>query len=434
MNRMRRGLLYVFLLAAFAAAQQTRDLTILHTNDLHARLLPDQHDRGGFARLAGTIRQERQGCTWCILVNAGDMVQGTPVSTLFRGLPIYEIARLFRFDASTLGNHEFDYGWRQAQAFARKANFPTVSANVVDGEGRLFTSSAYVIRRVNGVRVAVIGGMLGDLSSYASATNLGPWRSTPPVEALRKYASELRQRADVVVLLAHMEVEEQEAALKQIPEINVVIGAHDHKGLGDFVEYEKRVWVRNNAYGVELGRLDLKVDVPARRLASSKWKRIPIGAASPVAANVARSVAKWEARVSKVVDKPIGESRRELARDELRVLLERAMAEQVGADFGLMNPGGVRDKLPKGRVLVRDIWNISPFDNYVVVGKFKGSELPETVTQTHPVDPGREYTLATLDFVVETGAMGLKGMKFPQRGPLLRDALVEWVKKKKVIE
>lgn len=433
MNRLRRGSLCLLLLAAFALGQ-TRDLTILHTNDLHARLLPDQNNRGGFARLAGTIRQERQGCNWCLLVNAGDLVQGTPVSTLFRGLPVYEIVRLFRYDAATLGNHEFDYGWQQTHAFAQKANFPIVSANVVDGEGRLLMTNPYVIREVNGVRVAVIGGMLGGLDHYVSPANLGPWRSTPPVQALRKYAAELRQRADVVVLLAHMEVEEQEAALKEIPEIHVVIGAHDHKGLGDFIEFEKRVWVRNYAYGVELGRLDLKVDVPARRLASSKWKRIPIGPDSPVAPDVARSVTRWEARVSKVVDKPIGQSRRELARDELRALLERAMAEQVGADIGLLNPGGVRDKLPKGQVLIRDVWNIAPFDNYIVTGAFKGSELPETVTKDHPVDPERTYTFATVDFVVETGAMGLKGMKFPQRGPLLRDAIVEWIKKKKVVE
>ena len=83
-------------------------LTILHTNDLHARLAPLTDGRGDFAYLAATIRRERTDCDQCILLNAGDLVQGTPVSTLFHGLPVYEIANLFGYSAATLGNHDFD--------------------------------------------------------------------------------------------------------------------------------------------------------------------------------------------------------------------------------------------------------------------------------------------------------------------------------------
>ena len=430
-----RRLFLVFSLIASASAQEAlRDLSVLHTNDLHARLLPDQQDRGGFARLAGAIRREEQGCRWCILVNAGDLVQGTPVSSLFRGLPVYDIARLLRFDVSTLGNHEFDYGWQRATEFVKKANFPVVSANVLDGEGRLFLRHAYVIREVNGMRVAVIGALLEGLPHHVPPLKLGPWRALPPVDTLRKYAAELRGRADVVVLLAHLDVEEQEAVLHQIPEINIVIGAHEHIGLKKLEEFEKRVWVRNDAYGTELGRLDLKVDVSAHRLASRSRKRIPIDSTTPAAPDMAARVAKWEKRVAKIVDQPIGESRREIAQDELQALVERAMAEQMGADFGLINLGGLRDKLPPGRLLVRHVWNIMPFDNRTIAGKFKGAELPPAVRKAHTIEPGREYTLATIDFVAETGALGTKGMSFPQSGPLLRDLLVDWIKKKKVIE
>ena len=112
----RRSILLAAILCAVAAAAgaQTRPLTILHTNDLHARLLPLEDGRGGFAALAALIRQERAGCRWCLLVNAGDLVQGSPVSTIYRGLPVYKIANLFGYDASTIGNHDFDYGWERA--------------------------------------------------------------------------------------------------------------------------------------------------------------------------------------------------------------------------------------------------------------------------------------------------------------------------------
>src|SRR5690242_14874355 len=88
-----------------------REVTIFHTNDMHARLLPSDNGAGGFAQLAEAIGRERRNCGSCLLLHAGDLVQGTPVSTIFRGVPVFEIANLFRFDAGTIGNHEFDYGW-----------------------------------------------------------------------------------------------------------------------------------------------------------------------------------------------------------------------------------------------------------------------------------------------------------------------------------
>jgi 2',3'-cyclic-nucleotide 2'-phosphodiesterase (5'-nucleotidase family) len=139
------------------------------------------------------------------------------------------------------------------------------------------------------------------------------------------------------------------------------------------------------------------------------------------------------------VDTPIGESRTRLSRSssELRGLVERAMAEETGSDIGWVNPGNLRDVLPQGRILARNIWNILPFDNYIVIGKFKGSQLPPAVTRRHPVDPSREYTLATTNFTAANqGApdqFRATGLQFPKTGPLQRDAVIEWIKKKKVV-
>src|SRR5438067_343855 len=95
------------LLLAPGAAPDVRKLTILHTNDLHAHLLPNEEGQGGFAYLATALRQQRAGCAECLYLNAGDLVQGTPVSTIFHGLPVYEIANRLGIDVATLGNHEF---------------------------------------------------------------------------------------------------------------------------------------------------------------------------------------------------------------------------------------------------------------------------------------------------------------------------------------
>lgn len=115
----RRALLFLLLLGPLQAQERVRHLTILHSNDLHAHLLPDDQGMGGFAQLATAVRHEEENCPACLYVNAGDLVQGTPVSTLFRGIPVYRIANLLRFDVSTVGNHEFDYGWQQISEYAK---------------------------------------------------------------------------------------------------------------------------------------------------------------------------------------------------------------------------------------------------------------------------------------------------------------------------
>ena len=81
-------LLVAVLLLAGRLPAEIRSLTILHTNDLHARLTSLTNGRGGFAELAAVIRRERAHCSDCILLNAGDLAQGSPVSTIFHGEPV----------------------------------------------------------------------------------------------------------------------------------------------------------------------------------------------------------------------------------------------------------------------------------------------------------------------------------------------------------
>src|SRR5476649_2480851 len=163
LSRAKRGLA-LWLLACAPLGGEIRSLTILHTNDLHARLMPLDNRHGGFAYLATVIRRERAHCADCILLNAGDVAQGTPVSTIFHGLPVFEIANLLGFDAATLGNHDFDYGWQQARNFVEMSKYPIVSSNIVDSKNQLLTPKPWVILKVNGLRVGVIGAMTNDLN------------------------------------------------------------------------------------------------------------------------------------------------------------------------------------------------------------------------------------------------------------------------------
>ena len=416
---------------------EVRSLTILHTNDLHARISPLENHNGGFAYVAAVIRRERADCHDCLLLNAGDLVQGTPVSTIFHGLPVYEIANLFGFDAACLGNHEFDYGWPQVRKFIQTAKYPMLSANIVNASGELF-AKPYVILKVNGLRVAVIGAMTDDLQSLTTPKLLEEWHTTPVIETARKYAAELKDKSDLIVLLGHIGPKEEHEFLDTVPEIPVMVTGHIHSGLTEAMSKDGRVLVRAKGYGEEVGRLELQVDTKKKAPVSWTWKRLLIDSTkTEPAADVASEVKHWEDEVTARVDQPLAVSQKAYDKTGVKLLIEQALREETGSDFAWMNRGGVRDTIPAGQLRVRNIWNIMPFDNRVLVGTFKGRELPAVVVGDRKIDPDRDYTLAVSDFTAENqntpDNLHTTGLKFPHDVGLMRDILIDWFRKKKVI-
>jgi len=436
-------ILKLWLLAACCAfAQSTvHSLTILHTNDLHAHLQPDSDGMGGFAYLAAELRHQRAGCTACLYLNAGDLVQGTPVSTIYHGIPVYKISNLLGLDASTLGNHEFDYGWKNIETFEKTAHYPLVTDNVVNAQGQLLTHKGYVVKKIDGVRIAIIGVLLGDLvGNLSTEEQVGPWKVEPVAETVRKTVAEIKDKADLIVVLGHIHTTEAEQIVHQIPEVSIVVIGHEHTGYKEVHRLENHYIVEAKSYGVELGRLDFQFDTAKREVLSADWKHIPIDSHKITPApDVEKLVDKWESKVAKIVDVPIGEAKRRLSGPDLRHLIETAMAEESGADIAWINSGNVRGFLPPGQLLARHIWDILPFDNFILVGTFKGADLPEPVRKEFPnLQPDRIYKLATTDFTVANQAsrdqFGVSGLKFPVKAQLQRDAMIDWVKKKKTLE
>jgi 2',3'-cyclic-nucleotide 2'-phosphodiesterase (5'-nucleotidase family) len=250
---------------------------------------------------------------------------------------------------------------------------------------------------------------------------------------------EIANKADLFVVLGHISPQERMSILQKIPKVAVVVTGHRHIGMAKPDLVDGRIGVEAIAYGSELGRLELQVDVAHHTVASWNWRKIPVDARTvKPAPDVKKLVDKWEAKVSKIVDVPIGDSKREFAGMDLKRLMERAMADEMHADFGYMNSGGVRDRLPRGNLLARNVWNIMPFDNKMVTGKFKGSQLSAALTGGQPVDPERIYTVAMSDFSAgnpsEQKLLGITGLQFDTSSVLLRDLLITWIRKKSVLE
>ncbi len=127
-------ILFILLLIPHGAGGQTVTIKILHINDLHGHILPEKIGNflaGGAACLAGLINEQRAANPeGTVLLSAGDMFQGTPISNVFRGKPVIEIMNYLKFDAMTLGNHEFDWGIDALQDIIKLCSCPVLGANI----------------------------------------------------------------------------------------------------------------------------------------------------------------------------------------------------------------------------------------------------------------------------------------------------------------
>ncbi|MCU1337054.1 MAG: metallophosphoesterase [Bryobacterales bacterium] len=439
--RRRTFLALSLLLLAGCRQSTTHELTILHFNDFHDRLLPDADGRGGVAHLATLLKRERAAASASLTLHAGDLVQGTPVSTLFEGLPDYEIANSLGIDVNCLGNHEFDYGWWRIRDFMQIANFPTVGANAVDASGNRLVNPPYVIRDAGGMRVAVIGALLEDILNSTTLDRLGPYHAAPTVETLRPIVAEAKQRADMVIVLAHLERTEAESILRALPDVSVVVIGHEHTPAKP-LEVDGRFVVHAEGYGREVGRLVLRYDTATRRITSHEWTALPVDDSEyPADPGVQAQVDRWEAKVSAVVDVPIGSSTKKLSRPEVKELMERAMQDRFPSDLAFTNVSGVRDTLPEGQLLARHVWNVMPFDNRVVIAEVPGDQLmtledpsrPVKVAGTAKLDPKRTYRLVTTDFMASSWRDRGSKFRVTDQGVLLRDVLIDWIKQKKAI-
>ena len=416
------------LCAACAAAQP---VTIIHLNDLHARLLPDANGMGGFAHVASAIAAERAAAENALVLHAGDMVQGTPVSTLFEGVPAFEAGNRLGIDAHCLGNHDFDYGWEKINEFADISTSPLVSANVIDAAGRHLVEP-YVIRSVGGVEIAVVGALTERLPRLLKPGLTGPWRAAPLIETLRPIVAEAHDKADLVVVLGHLFDDEDERVLRELPDADILIGGHNHGGREQPLTIGGRIGVKLRAYGREIGRLDFEFDRRTGRAGNYRWKRIPVDSRYvPADPQTALIVEDWESRVSEIVDAPIGECRETLRKPGLKRAIEQALREKTGADLAYMNSGGIRDSMPAGPMLARHVWNILPFDNEVVEAVAAGADVPEEVARG--LVPDKLYRLATNDFVAGQWAGRGRRLDFKPTGKTLRGLFLEWVKERRVL-
>ena len=206
--------LWVCLLVVTAAAQSTKEIYLFHTNDMHSRIEPFPENyqdtllagKAGMVRRATFISQQREIHPDLLLFDCGDFSQGTPYYNIYKGEVEISMMNEMRYDAGTIGNHEFDFGLENMARLFRLAEFPIVCANY-DVTGTVLEGlvKEYVVLHRDGIKIGVFG-LGAQLEGLVAKASYGDVKFEDPVSEAQRIADllKMQEKCDLVICLSHL--------------------------------------------------------------------------------------------------------------------------------------------------------------------------------------------------------------------------------------
>ena len=263
-------------------------LVVLHTNDTHSRMDPFPMDGGRFqglggaARRATLIRRVREANDHVLLLDSGDIFQGTPYFNFFGGELEFRAMTAMGYDVATLGNHDFDNGVGGLVDMLPEAGFEFVSANYdVSGSALAAYVEPWTIREFGGVKVGIFGLGIAFEKLVLASLHEGVVY-TDPVAAARTACRELRnQGCSLIICLSHLGYRYRDPARPSdrtlaaaVPEIDFILGGHTHTFLDEPEVFDRRrggsTLVNQAGWGgMRLGRIDVSFDSTAQASAAA---------------------------------------------------------------------------------------------------------------------------------------------------------------------
>ena len=370
--------LLTFLVVALLSANvwaERKEVHILSANDMHAQLayMP------ALADIADSLRTRYPGL---LIFAAGDNRTGDPLNDM-NEIPAYPMVALMNqigFNATTLGNHEFDSGTHGLAHLINLSNFSYLCCNTFADDSLGIHLLPCKTFDVNGIRVGVVGavqlGTHGTPDSHPD--NFRGLSFTPVDETVAKYEW-MRQQNDVVILLSHNGFENDVETSAKMPWLDLIIGGHTHTQL-DGGELHNNILITQNVN--KLKKVTHITVVLERNQAGEAWRIVEKKAEnidvrkhqgqSKVVKDMVRFFSDNPTfqRVLAQLEKPLS------TYEELGCLMTDAFIKETGSDVGIENYGGVRyDEHDAGDFTVSDVLRLDPFGNDAVVMEITGKEL-----------------------------------------------------------
>ena len=454
---------------AHAQKDPGRKITIFYTSDEEGYLEPTK-DRikayGGSANVMAAMRQRgyRPGSDQSLLLSGGDLWTGPAISTWFQGASTVQVTNAMGYDAAAIGNHEFDFGQGILRTNKKAAKFPFLSANLIvkkTGKPPDYCLP-YVIREVNGVRVAVIGLTTRQTPGIVVPDNITGLAFTDYDEALRRAVPQaFAEGAELPVVIAHVCPTELHTLIPVASELSIPLlaGGHCHPVIENIEEKGVRV-IGPGAHWRAFAQVDITFDTAARKVLNTKAELVPIE--YPLGANpltpdpaIAAIVAEWSKKAEKALGEVIGYSKNGIERGWplFNLLMDSWLWAYPEADIAISNFGGFREAIPPGEMTRADIMATWPFKNEIVSVELTGKQVLEnllccggavagltyrqagdrvtaTLKNGRAVDPGSTYRVLVNSFMYAGGDRYLFQTQNPKGynlGVQMQEPVIKWI-------
>ena len=401
-------------------ADDTVCISIFHTTDLHGHILPTSDydgtaDLGGFARCAAQIRRWRRKTPNSILIDVGDVYQGTEVALRSKGEVMIDLFNHLKYDAWIVGNHEFDWGLETFAHALERSTMPVLAANTaIDGKPAGLISDSknplgrihpYVMKEFSGIKVAVIGVTTPGMPFWHRPEFIRGLEFQHPVAPVRRAIARAKHDgADAIVLAGHMGLKARTggddfansvmAMTAEFPETAVFIAGHTHQRIPSRLTNDVLL-TQADHFGIHIGRVDLIFDRHSKRLLDRhaecalmdshvRLDRIALSRAKPL---LAESEIALSQPIGELADTLGVRARPGEASDVERVIgaaimdsLRERGTPVDGAFHGLFDDGHDFRAGPK---TVGDIWTIIPYENYVVTAELTAEQIKAVMEEVY---------------------------------------------------
>ena len=439
-----------------APLRSVKELTILHTNDIHGQVVPSDVEwpsafpdgqAGGMASLGTFLNQERATADredrTVLYMDAGDWFTGTPEDDLLEGKLTILGFNETGLNYTTLGNHEFDVDTTVLKSRLEELQAPVISSNVRYGDANTpFPGTRkWKVVKYDDIEIGLFG--LVELSYIPELPGLGEVFFIDETEAAREAVEQLKEQdVDLIVGITHLGVDPDRQLARNVDGIDIIVGGHSHTRLEEPERVRDTLILQAGNDLTSIGRLDLKLDAESNQILEYRGGLVTLyhelyppdpeveEALAPYIEEVGPEVAEVVATTTASIERPPGPG------SPLGNLVTDAMREAVDADIAFQNSFGIRDNLPEGEITRGDIYSVLPFRNYLVEMTLTGAQIenilesevasPDVVMQLsgleveteslspsqanlidvkvneEPLEAGREYSVVTSNFLAET--------------------------------
>ncbi|HHX62715.1 MAG TPA: LysM peptidoglycan-binding domain-containing protein [Epulopiscium sp.] len=371
------------------AADTGKHITIIHTNDTHSRVATDEKGGSiGFEKIATLVKQAKTENPNTLVVDAGDTLHGQTFATISKGQSIVDLMNIVGYDVMVPGNHDFNYGQERLLELKETMAFPLIAANIIKADGSSLLSP-YVIKEVDGIKIAIFGLSTPETAFKTSPNNVIGLTFEDPSVAAQRMVDELKDKADVIIALAHLGLDESstyrsDIVAEKVTGIDLIIDGHSHTTLEEGKLVNGTLIAQTGDYDKNLGYVDLQIK--DGKITEKKARLIKYEDAKEIESDeeVLKLFADVDTKNSKTTSVVVGntpidlDGTRENARmkqTNLGSVIADAMLHQTNADVAITNGGGLRASIEKGDITQGQVITVLPFGNYVKMIEVKGSTL-----------------------------------------------------------